>query len=90
MRELTFVVESNGYAWAGNMKRLLKETCAKVSKSKLKKLSGEDYTNVQKRFRNIITRGEKELPPIPPKPRDRKSTRLNSSHTDISRMPSSA
>ena len=30
-------------------------------------------------------RWEIELPPI-----DRKSTRLNSSHTDISRMPSSA
>ena len=32
------------------------------------------------------------LHPIPPKEeiRDRKSTRLNSSHTDISRMPSSA
>ena len=28
--------------------------------------------------------------PAWPDPRDRKSTRLNSSHTDISRMPSSA
>lgn len=68
MRELTFVVESNGYAWAKNMKRLLKETCAKVSKSGKKKLSDEDYANLQKRFRNIITRGEKELPPVPTKP----------------------
>jgi len=68
MRELTFVVESNGYTWAKNMKRLLKETCAKVSKSEQKKLTDEDYANLQKRFRNIITRGEKELPPVPPKP----------------------
>ncbi|NOY73006.1 MAG: transposase [Gammaproteobacteria bacterium] len=68
MRELTFIVESNGYAWAKNIKRLLKETCAKVSKSEQKKLSDKDYANVQKRFRNIITRGEKELPAIPPKP----------------------
>jgi len=68
MRELTFIVESNGYAWAKNMKRLLKETCAKVSKSEDKKLPDHDYTNLQKRFRNIITRGEKELPPVPPKP----------------------
>jgi len=68
MRELTFVVESNGYAWARNMKRLLKETCAEVSKSDQKKLPDDDYANLQKRFRNIMTRGEKELPPVPPKP----------------------
>ena len=68
MRELTFVIESNGYAWAKNMKRLLRETCASVSGSQQKKISDEDYANLQKRFRNMITRGEKELPPIPPKP----------------------
>ncbi len=68
LRELTFVVDSNGYAWAANMKRLLKETCIKVSKSRQKKLSANDYANLQKRFRNILTRGEKELPPIPPRP----------------------
>ncbi len=68
MRELTFVVDSNGYAWAKNMKRLLKETCAKVSKSEQKKLSDKDYANLQKRFRNIMSRGEKELPIVPPKP----------------------
>ena len=42
MRELTFVVESNGYAWAKNIKRLLQETCKKVSKNKQKKLSDKD------------------------------------------------
>jgi len=68
MRELTFVVESNGYAWAANIKRLLQETCIKVSKSKQKKLSDKEYVDLQKRYRNIITRGEKALPPIPPKP----------------------
>ena len=68
MRELTFVVDSNGYAWAKNMKRLLKESCAKVSNSKEKKLSDEDYARLQKRFRHCVTRGGKELPPVPPKP----------------------
>ncbi len=72
MRELTFVVESNGYVWAKNMKRLLKETCVKASKSEQKKLSDKDYANLQKRFRNIISRGEKELPLIPPKPRGKR------------------
>lgn len=68
LRELTFVFESNGYPWAKNMKRLLQETCKKVALSKNKKLSETDYANLQKRYRNIMTRGEKQLPPIPPKP----------------------
>ncbi len=68
MRELTFIVESNGYGWAKSIKRLLQETCVKVSKEQQKKLTEKDYANLQKRFRNIITRGEKELPPIPAKP----------------------
>ena len=67
LRELVFVIDANGYAWATNMKRLLQETCAKVSKRKRKKLTKTEYTNLQKRFRNILTRGEKELPPIPPR-----------------------
>ena len=67
-RELTHVIESNGYSWANNMKKLLLETCKTVSKSKRKKLTKKAYANLQKRYRNIITRGEKELPIIPPKP----------------------
>ncbi len=71
-RELTYVIESNGYAWAINMKRLLLETCKAVSKRKCKKLTGKEYANLQKRYRNIITRGEKELPSIPAKPNGKK------------------
>jgi transposase len=65
LRELTFVVETNAYRWAANMKRLLKQTCARVAKSPGKCLSDPDYKNLRKRYRNILTRGEKELPPIP-------------------------
>ena len=68
VRELTCVVESNGYNWASNMKNLLLETCKKVSKLKKKRLSEKQYANLQKQYRNIITRGEAELPVIPPKP----------------------
>jgi len=67
------IVESNGYAWAANIKRLLQETCNTVSNSKNKKLSTKNYLKLQKRFRNIIIRGEKELPPIPPKPNGKRS-----------------
>jgi hypothetical protein len=67
LRELTFIVDSNGYAWASNMKRLLQQNCAIVAKRESKQLSEQEYKNLQKRYRNILTRGEKELPPIPAK-----------------------
>jgi hypothetical protein len=68
VRELTCIVESNGYKWASNMKALLLETCRQVSKRKKKRLGEKQYANLQKRYRNILTRGEAELPIIPPKP----------------------
>jgi transposase len=68
VRELTCIIESNGYKWAINMKSLLLETCKKVSKRKKKRLSQKQYAVLQKRYRNIITRGESELPAIPEKP----------------------
>lgn len=67
LRELTFIVDSNGYAWASNMKRLLQENCAIIAKRESKKLTDKEYKNLQKRYRNIMTRGKKELPPIPPR-----------------------
>jgi len=63
LRELTFVVESNDYRWAKNMKKLLQEACAIVSKRKAKRLSKMQYARLQRRYRNILTRGETELPP---------------------------
>ena len=68
LRELTFIVNANDYRWAANIKKLLIETSKKVSKRKRKKLSQKEYANLQKRYRNIMTRGENELPEIPPKP----------------------
>ncbi len=50
------------------MKRLLQEPCVKVSQSADKKLHDRDLVNLQKRYRNILTCGAKELPVIPPKP----------------------
>jgi hypothetical protein len=68
LRELTFIIDANSYAWARKMKRLLQETCIKVSKSTEKQLDAKELANLQKRYRNILTRGAKELPVIPPKP----------------------
>lgn len=72
LRELTFIIDSNGYAWARNMKAVLQQACTEVSKSKDKKLTPQEYANLQKRYRNILTRGQKELPPIPPKPKGKR------------------
>jgi transposase len=68
LRELTFIAESNGYAWARNMKRLLQKSCAQVSRSEQKCLDTKGIANLQKRYRTILTQGEKEMPVIPPKP----------------------
>ena len=65
--ELTFVVDSNHYAWARNRKRLLQETCFRISQREQKKLTESEYKNLRKRYRNILTRGWKQLPPIPPR-----------------------
>ena len=65
LRELKFVINSNNYRWAANMKKLLKETAAKVSKRKSKKLTIKEYEALQKRYRNIMTRGKNEMPELP-------------------------
>lgn len=64
LRELTFVVESNGYRWANNMKKLLQAACATVSKRQSKRFSKRQYARLQRRYRNILTRAQAELPPV--------------------------
>lgn len=72
LRELTFIVDSNHYRWARNMKKLLLEICRIVAKREEKCLTTKEYANLQKRYRNILTRGGKELPVIPPKPKGKR------------------
>ena len=67
LRELAFIHEANGYAWAQNMRRLLRQTCHRVSQRPRKRLTPREYDALQKRYRNILTRAERELPPIPAK-----------------------
>ena len=49
------------------MKHLLVHTCHAVAQRDDKTLSEDEYKAVQKRYRTILTQGEKELPPIPPR-----------------------
>ena len=67
MRELTFIVDAHGYAWAKRMRRLLLDTCHEVAKRNEKTLSASEYKAVRKRYRTLLTQGERELPPIPPR-----------------------
>ena len=72
VRELTYIIDANGYKWAIDMKKLLLETCKKVSKQKNKRLSEKQYAKLSKEYKDIITRGESELPVIPKKPNGRR------------------
>jgi len=72
LRELTFVIDANGYKWASQLKKLLQENCKLVSDSNDKRLTDKQYAALQKRYRSILTRGEKELPEIPKKVNGRK------------------
>ena len=67
LRELTFIHEANGYAWAKNMKRLLQQTCARVSRRPHKRLTPREVERLQRHYRALLTRGARELPPIPAK-----------------------
>lgn len=78
VRELTAIIESNQYDWAVNMKRLLLETCRKVSRLKRKKLSEKACMDLQKQYRHILTCGKKELPVIPPKPNGKRGAMAKS------------
>ena len=65
LRELTFIVDAHDYAWAKRMRRLLLDACHEVAKRDEKRLNESQYKAVQKRYRTILTQGERELPPVP-------------------------
>ena len=69
LRELTFVIDSNDYQWASDMKQLLKGACKKVSQRKRKKLMTKEYHALQASYQAIITQAKEELPAIPAKPK---------------------
>ncbi len=66
LRELKFVEDSTGGRWATKMKKLLQGTAETVAnRSKKRVLTSREFKSLQSRYRNILTRGEKELPPFP-------------------------
>ena len=67
LRDLQFVIDSNGHSWARSMKRLLKETGHKVRESPEKCLAEPELKAMRKRYRTILTKGQQELPKPPPR-----------------------
>ncbi len=72
LRDLTFIVDSNGFRWARLMKKLPREACHWVNKSDAKSLTAAERRGVRKRYRTIFTLGGKELPEIPPRPKGKR------------------
>ena len=69
LRELTFIVDANGFRWARLMKKLLREACHKVNQSPTRTLTEPECRSIIRRYRTILTQGGKELPDIPPRPK---------------------
>ena len=67
LRELTFIIDSNGYRWAKKMKRLLQKICKMVSGRKEKCLTADEYLKLQRLYKKILAGGKTEMPPIPEK-----------------------
>lgn len=80
LRELTFIIESNNYRWAKHMKKLLQKTSGTVSRRKRKRLTPNEYKILQKQYRSILTKGEKELPEIPLKDKTKGKVAKSAAH----------
>ena len=64
LRDLAFIIESNGYRWARLMHKLLREICHAVNETETGVLSEAEYRRYRERYRTILTQGGKELPEI--------------------------
>lgn len=83
LRELKFIEDSTGDRWATNMKKLLQEAALTVAnRPSMRILTAKEYKKLQSRYRNILTRGEKELPAFP-KPNGKRG---RTKHTDAQNL----
>ena len=65
LRDLAFVEEAHGHAWARLLGKLLLDTCRTVRKHPDKALSDPDYKAVRTRYRTLLTQARRELPKPP-------------------------
>ncbi|MDE0157715.1 MAG: IS66 family transposase, partial [Gammaproteobacteria bacterium] len=62
LRNLAFIEDAHGHAWARRMGHLLLTTCRTVRKHPNKALSETDYKAVRTRYRTLLTQAKRELP----------------------------
>lgn len=62
LRNLAFIEQAHGHAWAKHMGTLLLKTCRTVRKQKSKALSKPDYKTLRTRYRTILTQAKRERP----------------------------
>ncbi|MDE0371240.1 MAG: transposase [Rhodospirillales bacterium] len=65
LRDLAFVEDAHGHAWAKRMGKLLLDTCRKVRKQDGKALDEPAFKAARKRYRTILTQAKRELPEPP-------------------------
>ena len=75
LRDLRFVEDAHGHAWARRMDGLLLEACRKVRALDGKALDEAAFKAVRKRYRTILTQAKRELP-VPPERIRGKSGRI--------------
>ena len=65
LRDLAFVEDAHGHAWAKRLGKLLRETCRKIREHSGKALDDTAFKAVRKRYRTILTQAKRELPAPP-------------------------
>ena len=61
LRDLAFVEDAHGHAWAKRMRKLLLDTCRQVREHDHKALDDAACKAVRKRYRTILTQAKREL-----------------------------
>ena len=72
LRDLQFIVDAHGHAWADHMITLLTRAARDVRKSTTRTLSPEDSKALRTRYRTILTKGRREVPLPPPRPKGKR------------------
>ena len=65
LRDLTFVEDAHGHAWAKRLKKLLLDTCRSVREHPDKALDEAACKALRKRYRTLLTQARRELPKPP-------------------------
>ncbi len=72
LRDLRFIEDAHGHAWAKRLGTLLLNTCRNVREHPDKALNDTAYQALQKRYRTILTQARRELPKPPPRQTQRR------------------